>query len=453
MGLNYADTGTQIRGARADGLDRRIGISMEKARNMRSRAIFRNLMLAAAFVWMAAASAAGADADSAIDIIEPHLPRAQFARLMQRLGIDDDQELIAEMLYSDYAAALVELAERIDQRADDAGRQRVEDALSGKIFVEAGELRRLRVAVLEAYRSGWDETDDLLEELMMGVVSLLTTDATDEFDAAMREQRRALYLHPRAASEQDETYAGDGVDVIELFARATVIGGELFGIDPDSVAAVFGGYEREIDLALAASGSADRQGRTNRAIARIEKDTSAMRREERAALDRWQRIYQLNQRTVSEIGQAAAEELGTSAQRAWLNRFEHACFPWLFRDTTPAKQREWITVRKVSDEVLHKADEVYAGYREEHAALCREAVGVILRGRLNLKTMLSSRMDPSQLQESKAHELYQELLKNSGKRAKLDSDASAKLEALLSDSQRRQMRADIAASAYGRRRR
>ena len=51
-----------------------------------------------------------------------------------------------------------------------------------------------------------------------------------------------------------------------------------------------------------------------------------------------------------------------------------------------------------------------------------------------------------------ARKIYQDLLKNSGRREQIRDEASAALEAMLTAKQRRQMKADIAAAAFGRRR-
>jgi len=390
---------------------------------------------------------------SALEVIEPRVTRAQYERFVERLGLGDDQRLVAQLIYSDYATALHDLAARLGEETQAAGRQRVEDALAGKIIVEPGELRRMRVAVLETYRSRWGDADHLLHELIVNTESLLSEESAGDVEGAMRELRRGVYLHPRRASELDETYAGDGVDVVALAAGAAAEGGEMAGLETAGVSRILEDYERQLDALLVATAAADREGRAQHAMARIERDRDAMRREERGQLERWRQLHQINQQAVRAIGRQVGADLGAEAQRAWLDRFDRACFPWLYRATTPDKQWEWIAGHGVEDGVRAKGEEVHGAYRAAYDGQCQEAISVILKGRIGCKVMLSSRMDPSTIEDTATRELYQELLRNTGKRATLDADTTAALEGLLTERQRKQMRADIAAASYGRRRR
>jgi hypothetical protein len=405
-------------------------------------------LLAALCSALPPAHAAG---DSAADFIEPRVNRTAFATFLDQLRMDDDQHLVASMLYSDYAAAIEEMAAGIDEQAEQAGRGRVQDALAGSVYIEPQELRRLRAAVLGAYQSGWEEADRLFQELIIDTHILLIDTSADDFERALRRLRRAVYLQPRQAGGLDEAYAGDGVDVAQLVQDASIAGGELESLDPGLLSADLDEYERQMDALLVATAAADRQGRMNRALARIERDRSALRGEEQAALGRWQRLYQVNRQAAQAIGAAAGRNLGEAARQRWLQRFDHACFPWLFQRAMPDRQQDWIARRISDDEIVQEAAQIQADYVAQRAALRREAIDLILRGRQTFRIMLHSRMDSSTLDDSSTRELYQDLLKNSGKRAKLDSDTSASLEALLTERQRRQMRSDIAAAAYGRR--
>lgn len=389
--------------------------------------------------------------DSAADFIEPRVDRTAFATFLDQLRMDDDQHLVASMLYSDYAAAIEELAAGIDEQAEEAGRGRVQEALAGSVYIEPQELRRLRAAVLGAYQSGWEEADRLFQELIIDTHILLIDTSADDFERALCRLRRALYLQPRQAGGLDEAYAGDGVDVAQLVQDASIAGGEFESLDQGLLSADLDEYERQLDALLVATAAADRQGRMNRALARIERDRSALRREEQAALARWQRLYQINRQAAHAVGAVAGRNLGAEARQRWLDRFQRACFPWLFQRAMPDRQQDWITRRISDDAVVEEAQRIHEDYVTQRAGMRREAIDLILRGRQTFRIMLHSRMDSTTLDDSSTRELYQDLLKNSGKRAKLDSDTSASLEALLTERQRRQMRSDIAAAAYGRR--
>jgi hypothetical protein len=405
------------------------------------------LLSAAAF-----ASRARAAGESALDHIEPRVDRTSFAAFLDQLNMDDDQRVIATMLYGDYAAEIEDLAAGLDAQAEEAGRERVQDALAGTIYLDPQELRRLRAEVLKTYRSGWDKADELFEDLIVQTHVLLMEQAAADFGPALRRLRREVFLHPRAASKQDEAYAGEGVDVAQLVEEAVLPRGELESFDQSLLAGILEEYARQVDALLVSTAAADRRGRMEYALARIERDRSAMRAEEQAALSRWQRLYQVNRQTAQEVGAVVGQSLGAGAQQQWMSRFDRACFPWLYDRTMPDRQADWIARRVSDEEVVQKAQEIHAAYVTERATLRRETIDLILRARLTFRIMVHSRMDSSALNDSSARELYQDLLKNSGKRAKLDSDTSDGLEALLTERQRRQMRSDIAAASYGRRR-
>ena len=104
--------------------------------------------------------AARASAADAATLIEPRVDHAQFNELMRGLQLDDDQEVIAEMMFSSYADARDDLARKLDDRADAASRQRVEDALAGRIYINPQELRDLRVGLLKIQQESWSEADE-----------------------------------------------------------------------------------------------------------------------------------------------------------------------------------------------------------------------------------------------------------------------------------------------------
>jgi hypothetical protein len=409
--------------------------------------LIATLLLSAA----ALACRAHAAGESALDHIEPRVDRTCFAAFLDQLNMDNDQRVVATMLYGDYAAEIEDLAARLDEQAEEAGRERVEEALAGTIYLEPQELRRLRAEVLRTYQSGCDRADELFEDLIVQTHVLLMDQAAADFEPALRRLRREVFLHPRAASRQDEAYAGEGVDVVQLVEEATLPGGELEGPDLSSLAGILDDYARKVDALLVSTAAADRRGRMNYALARIERDRSAMREEEQAALGRWQRLYEINRQAAHQVGAVVGRSLGAAAQQRWLERFDRACFPWLFDRTMPDRQADWIARRVNDEEVVQKAQKIHAEYVAQRATLRRETIDLILRARLTFRIMVHSRMDSAALNDSSARELYQDLLKNSGKRAKLDSDTSSSLEALLTERQRRQMRSDIAAASYGRR--
>jgi len=397
------------------------------------------------------AATAVARADAPLERVEPRVERRLYLDLVEHLAIEADARMISDLLYSDYSVELEKLGQRIEMRAEEAGRQRVDDALAGRIFMDRDELRRLRVAVMKSYEEAWPVADRLFDELVGNVVSLVAADSVD-VDAATRDLRRAVYLGPHVARRQDESYAGDGVDVGKLLAEASADEGELAGMDPGLVFAILDEWEREIDTHLVDVASADRRGRQGLAIARIERDAEAQERGERAALARWARGYRLNQQAVEAIAGVAEESLSADAARAWRARFDRACFPRLFRLAKFEREHTWIARHIKDADKRAAADRIHREFQVRRDALSGEAIQIMIKGRVEQRTLVHPRMDAGRMSDDATRRLYQNLLKNSGRRASLDSDACIELEALVTERQRKQMHSDIAAAAYGRRR-
>jgi len=303
-------------------------------------------------------------AAASLERLEPIVDRRAYTALLDGLGIDGDEKMIAEMLYSDYAASLDDLAGRIDDAAEVAGRRRMQDALSGKIYVERDELRDLRVAVERTYQSAWVEADELLDDLRLNVRSLLDDSGdTPDGELAFAAFNRSVLLHPRQVAAQDEAYAGDGVDVIALVDEAAAPGGELEALDRAEVDPILDHYAGALDQLIVTTAAEDRRCRGARALARIRRDREAARREEGLSLDRWKRLYLLNRQVAEEIGAVTAERLGAEAERRWRERFDRACFPRLFEATRPDKEHAWIARSALNREILARASTIHGTFQ------------------------------------------------------------------------------------------
>lgn len=393
--------------------------------------------VAAALLWAGGIARAQ---DTAADAVEPRITAAQFAAFCQHLDLGRDQASIAKLMFADYEAALAALTTDLDARAMAAGRQSVQDALSGRARIPAEELRARRIAVLKVYEQGFAAADDAIEDLLSGLRTVLLPEQELRFDRAARELRRRILLHPRQLGSAYQEYAGDGVDVLLLFDDAVATGGELVGIDRAAVDPVLAAYEQEMDALLLETADADRLGRLNRKIAAIERDAAAVRGEEQAAIDRWRRLFELNRATVHQIAAIAADSLGERSRRQWLHRFDEASFAWLYPRRKPDRQIEWIRRQNVPPETLEHAEQAYESYVDRRRSLARGAIDLMLRARLEFQTMLYAMMDPSSLDDRPRRSLYEELLKNSGELATLESTTAGVLESALSDDLRKQLR-------------
>ncbi|MCI0363175.1 MAG: hypothetical protein L0219_04790 [Phycisphaerales bacterium] len=379
---------------------------------------------------------------TATDYIEPRISRAQYSAFITRLHLRKDQRTIADIAFEDYSATLTDLARTFDDRANAAGRKTVQDALSGKARIKPEELRRLRADVLNVYRQVWPVADQALQDLAHSVEALLTTEQSDAFDRALRQLHREILLHPRQADGHSQEYAGDGVDVLQLVESARAEGGELAAVDPEPLQLILDAYEFQLDAFLVQSAPEHRLGRFMRDLAAIQQDAAARAQQEQAAIDRWKQLYQLNSTTVQQIGELAAASVEESHVERWYERFDRASFTWLYPRRKPDRQIEWIRQQPLGDERLQQANSIYDRYLARRKALSRRSIDLMIRGRTELQVILYSMMDPATISNDNRtrRELYEELVKNTGEQATLDSETSSALESLLSDSQRQSLR-------------
>ena len=401
-----------------------------------------------------AGRSAFAGPESALDYIEPRLDRGQYALLCGDLALNRDQQIIGDLLIGDYLTAIARLAERVDERAEGAGREAVLDALAGKLPLRADELRRLRLNVLEEYQRGWPVADELLEQLLDDTRNMLTDEQASRAPAAFRRVRRAILLHPRQAGRLGYEYAGDGVDVWQLVEEASNEGGELEAIFSgrsrsaarsgearESIEAILADYERRLDAVLIETAAAERLGRIKRRKARIQSDPEAKRREQQGHLARWRRLYELNDEAVRRIADVLERSLGHEPQQAWRDRFDRAVFPRLFSPTRPDRQLDFISRQSaVEAERQEQAKRIHDDFLARRNALNRRMAALVVRGRVELKTIFHSMMGSGGLNDPALVTLYEELLKITGEQTSLVSATAADLEALLDETQRAAMR-------------
>ena len=379
-------------------------------------------------------------ADNAKDYVEPRLTRQQFTTFTKQLELASDQRSFAELMFSDYNTALDELTVELEARATEAGLKTVQDALAGRVRVSPDDLRAKRVGILKIYQQGWETIDQELDNLIASVQTLLTGAQTEHFEAAARDLRRALYLHPSQADREFQEYAGDGVDVLELVENALKEGGELQPLGYSPLADTLVSYEAQLDAHLQATAAEHRNGKLLRKIAALEKNDATGRRLNEEAVARWKQLHQLNERTVQEVAKITADNLGDEARQRWLDRFDHASFPWLFQRRKPDRQIEWLRAQPLDAETRTKADAIFATYTGRRRELSRLAIDIMIRARLEHQTILYAMMDSQTLDERLRRGLWEQLLKNSGELANLETSTSNSLEALLTSAQRDALR-------------
>ena len=378
-------------------------------------------------------------AESAADYIEPRIERPNFQRLIDSLGLGSDQRTIVEFAFVDYTQSMSDLAASLDQQANGIGRETVQAALSGKARVAPDDLKRMRIDILKVYEHAGPAADQAIETFVSSVEVVLAGEQLGAFEQAIRELRREILLHPRQLGGDSQEYAGDGVDLLQLVALAVKEGGELYGLDEDPLQALTQLYAQQLDTLLIGTSGAYRQNRIQRKIAQIDKNTEAIQAQDQAGLELWKQLFQLNQGFVQQIGDLAAAQIDENARLRWIDRFHQASFPWLFPRRKPDRQIEWIRKEAAGDQ-LAKAETIYRGYLDRRSALAKRAIDMMLQGRLDHQVMLYSMMDPTAIEDRACRDIYEELLRNTGEQANLDSMTAGQLESALEGSKRESLR-------------
>ena len=385
--------------------------------------------------------------ETALNWVFPSVSRDHYDSMCTHLGIDREQRAITELLYRDYMTGLDELVDRLDRAAVAAGRSRVEEVFAGRVNMAGETLRSLRLEVLNCYRDAAPESARLFENLIAGLESQLFDEQRAAFPAALRALRRQVFMHPRHSTRALFTYAGEGVDLLQLVDVASHDGNELAELDLVAIGDILDRYEILLDSALIEIGITPEQATLGLRLRILDKNDAAIARHHNELIDAWTAIYRVNRQAVDAISDLAERTEGEWASELWLDRYDRASFGWMYLERMPGRQIAWIRGKDL-DPATHEAAELTFGlYLAERSALVREAITLITRGRLEERTILSPYKKPADA-SANALAMYQELLRNSGEQTSLETRIIGELEALLDD----ENRADMRRAVRGRRR-
>jgi len=392
-------------------------------------------LLVAAIASFAPPAAGQSYGESAADFVQPRITQQQFRSLLEAMNFDRDQKTIAQALYSDYASAIDAAIQKADEAADRAGRQTVEQALAGRVRLPVEQLREMRASVLKAYTSVWSAADAALDDLLFGVETLATPAQQQQAQSEILAMRRAIYLAPRRVNEYSSEYAGEGVNVLRLIDDARAEDGELASLSDRDLQPLRQRYVQQLDALLEETASQLRSARLEQRIARIRRDNRARRNAAAKVLQPWQRLYNLNRRTVNAIG----ELIDAPADRQrWQHRFDRACFPWLLQDERPDRMHAWLAQQTLPQQTWTQIEQAYAHYRQRRRALADTMIELIVQARLTRAVPLHPMMDPAEVPDEAA-DLYEQLLKLTGEQTAARNQAVETIESLLSSTQRRDM--------------
>jgi len=385
------------------------------------------------------ATSAGQAQESAINHVRPLMQRNHFAAVVEGLKLDKDQRQLATLMFEDYLSGIEALTGRVDDAANFAGRLQLNEVFAGRVRMGNVELREMQAEVLRTYLECGPEADRLVQSFTQGLQGIIREEQKEDLPAVLRDLRRAILLHPYQIGQDTFTYAGDGVDVIELVAEGRREGGELADIDAPVIDEALASYAVQLDHALQTHAAARRDHELRLRLADVTGDPEARSGHEQKVLEAWRTLYILNRDTVQLIGSIVLGAKGEWAQRLWQDRFDRACFAWMYAPRMPDRQLDWIRANVETPQVVQSAELAYNAYLGERDKLRKEAIGILIEARLERGVVLhqlTSRRDI----EAAAGDLYTDLLRNSGSLANLDTSSAAEIEALLDPDQRLAMR-------------
>lgn len=386
-------------------------------------------------------STSGAMAQNTVyDYLKPRINRDQFATYCGQIGIDKYQRGITDLLFEDYSTELVVFAENINNRLRIAGRTRLENVFAGRVSMSGRDLRTLRAKLQIIYRDCEPAADDMMQNLLAGVEGMLSEEQKQNLPAAQRELRRKTMLHPRQKGSRVFSYAGEGVDVLQLVERAsTETGAELEGMEDGAIEEIMARYELDLDEVLRQTFSDERRDQLDYSIAKLNQNAEAIAKLQKRLVAYWNKLFELNQSTVKAIGVIIENNSGEFSRKLWEDRFHRMAFEWLYVRTLPDRQVQWIRSSELDSELIQKAEVMYSSYLAGRDMLQREAISLMVRARQERGVTLHPMSLPSDVQE-KAGDLHKDLLRNSGSKKNHDTRFAGEFESLLPIEQQRAMR-------------
>lgn len=371
------------------------------------------------------AASAAATPVSPEHLIEPFVTRSAYEAYCRQLQLSDDQDDITRMLYEDYVSMMADLQSASDERADAAGAAKLADAYEGRGFMRSEELRATRIAVQRSYAENWPEVDRLFDELVDNTVAMTIIPEPTSIDRARGDLRRRVVLESVRRDEQDRTYAGDGLDVIELLRSE-----ELHELP--SLQESIGQYAQRANAHVASTAAAERASIVDARVAGIERDNEAARSIMRARVDRWRSLHELNVWAIDSIAYVLSSEQGPAAAAAWRDRARMARFPWLHGPDRADRIADWM-LRNTDAPTVDRATAIMESYRADRDRVRREFEELLLSARLEHGVILGDSVfesDPDTAELRAAH------LRLTGELSLLESRATEQLESNLTPGQR-----------------
>ena len=358
-------------------------------------------------------------------LIDPFVTRSAYESYCRQIAVGEDESEITRLLYEDYVQQLVELQAASEQRAVAAGAGRLAEAYEGRGFMSSQELRATRIAVQRSYTKNWPDTDRLFDELVEGTSAMVSAPEQDRLDRALGDLRRRIVLESIRRNGQDRTYAGDGLDVIELLRKE-----ELDGLP--SLQDVIDQYATRVNGHVASSAAAERSSQVEGRIARIGRDRDASMEIMRGRVDRWRVLQGLNEWAIDTIAYVLDSERGPESAVAWRTRTRAEYFPWLHRKDQAERIHGWV-VRNAEEPVRNEVNAIMDSYLPRRDVLRQEFEALLIRARSEHGVVLGDSVLES---DPESAELRASHLRLTGELSLLESRTVEQLESHLTPGQR-----------------
>ncbi|MCH2140595.1 MAG: hypothetical protein MK100_06120 [Phycisphaerales bacterium] len=284
--------------------------------------------------------------------IEPIVRPEVFHLFVQDLKLGPEEAATANMLFEDYGhemrTALAEL--QISQKQE---RDKLDDALKGRLRLSPEELRDLRMSLRTGARDACGFADRRVSQ-MIDYVTLLSTLDTDAKNTAIGTFQRRVYL--------------DGGDREALVDVSTLIPSAM--LTQPSAQAALSSYLNELTLRAKEDALAVRSARFEDEIAVIRKDPDERRSILESISRRWCERMSLHDRLMEAVG---------ATDSTLRRRIEIALFPTVYGRGEIESVVAWIDDNGTSQQAatarncVESAEMRLENLRREAVALLREA--------------------------------------------------------------------------------
>jgi hypothetical protein len=397
---------------------------------------------------------------TAREAIQPAVQLQHYEALCKQLKLEREQRYVTDTIFQSYDESLGALVAQAQDKADQVGAAWLREVVSGKLRASAEQVSQWEAAALNAYAESWPAVDLMFDNLLLDLRGAVSEVSDAKFDAAARQLRRTVMLHPRQPQgAPSSSYVGDGADLTQLLEELASSRGPLppplqgqarldAGLfSSGEVATAIASYEQQLDALLRETFAAERERPLLAARAKAKRDRIDAAAAEKSAVERWHRLYQLNTSAAAQIGallnaaaSASDSAAGETTQRLWRQKVEVAIYPWLFAEDKTDRVAAWIRRDdSVTAEQRSGADEIAGAHVAQRDQLRRAALERLVQARVQSGMMLQPLrsevrgVDPDRLRaQQDIDAAFHELIA-------LEAGARKNLEALLNDAQRAQL--------------